>query len=368
MRKTAGKNGQRPSSQNTKQETVSPLMNTNSGIDKHTAKDIWQKLFLTADILRNTICQMIESDLHVNYAQLPLILFFLVYRDAGPAMKDLLEITGLSSGAASQAVDSMVEAGLLKRTRSEQDLRSFSVRATDKLLSVRTKLVRFLEPAQDAFRRNGGFTPEELSAVHEVFVRLAGSRTGGEYAAAKRSSDLAVPGLISNAFADRKQLEPLPDWGLILLFAVNLRSSMLIYYYGKHVRMTLGKLRVMYRLFFLSCRKEADPSLKDLSTRFRTTSSLMSQTLNALISDGMLERVVLPSDPASVFRVRLSRQGLRIRRQTAASCTEFMRNFFAETEPEKINLFTRVMDRMMRFLLTDGKEFLLPGEPPDMFL
>ena len=28
-------------------------MNTNSGIDKHTAKDIWQKLFLTADKVYN---------------------------------------------------------------------------------------------------------------------------------------------------------------------------------------------------------------------------------------------------------------------------------------------------------------------------
>ena len=105
-----------------------------------------------------------------------------------------------------------------------------------------------------------------------------------------------------------------------------------------------------------------------MPSSFFRISSLMSQTLNALISDGMLERVVLPSDSARVFRVRLSRQGLRIRRQTEASFTEFMRNFFAETEPEKIALFTRVLDRMMRFLLTDGKEFLLPGEPPDMFL
>lgn len=344
-------------------------MNTTatSGIGKNTAKEIWLKLFLTADMLRNTAFKPIETELRVNYAQFPISLFFLVYPNARPAMKDLLEMTGLSSGAASQAVDAMVEDGLLERVRSETDLRSYSVHVTEKIPALRGRLIRYYETIQDAFLRSGGITPEEFAATKEVFVRLAESRTGGEHAAAKQPSDLAVPGLVSSAFISRESLDDLSVWLLLLLFTANLRSSTSIYFYGKHVRMTLGKIRVMSYLFYLSFRKKEHPSLKDLAERFRTTSSLMAQTLNALMNDGMLERVVEPSDSARTYRVRLTRQGLLMRRRTAASYTDFMLNFFAETDQEKIELFGRVLDRMMQFLQTDGKQYLLSDEQPDEF-
>ena len=340
---------------------------TPSGINKTSAKEIWLKLFLNADILRNTAFSLIESDLHINYAKFPIILFFLAYRNARPAMKDILEVTGLSSGAASQAVDAMVEAGLLERVRSEIDLRSYSVRVTDRIVALRIKLIRHFEAMQEAFLASGGIMREELDASKDLFVRLAESRTGGEYIPTNQPSDLAVPGLISNAFINRNQLEALPVWLLLLLFSANLRSSTLIYFYGKHVRMTLGKVRVMSYLFYLSCRKKADPSLKELADRFRTTSSLMAQTLSALEHDGMVERIGQASENSRSYRVRLSREGHLMRRRTEVSYTEFMLNFFAETEPEKIDLFSRVLDKMMQFLRTDGKEFLLPGEQPEEF-
>ena len=123
--------------------------------------------------------------------------------------------------------------------------------------------------------------------------------------------------------------------------------------------MTRGKIRFLDYLFLLS-EKEDNPTVKDLATKFQITSGAASQTLNALIHDGVLERV--PSSPMDrqIIRVRLTPEGLRIRRLTAASYTKFMQNFFSAVEPERAEMFVRTLDRFLEVLDKEGKAFLLP--------
>ena len=330
------------------------------------ARSLWARLFYIADILRNTSYGIMDEDVQFNFAEFQIVHFFFECMDARPAMKELLAVTGLSSGAASQAVDSLVKNGFVERIRSEEDRRSFQIGATDKLRKYREKPIRHFEKMLDMFHQTTGITPDEMKAVEEIFLRLAQSRTGGELAAMKHPSDLTVPGLVPNDLTCRKELNTLPVWMLILHFTTNLRLPIQLFYYGKRGRTTLGKLRLLNYLFFLSDRLDGGPMVKDLASRFRVSSGVISQTLNAMIQDGMVERVMSPLDHR-VIRIRLTPLGLRMRRQTATAYTCFMQNFFSRTEPEKIALFDRVLDMTLHFLRTDGKVFLIPGETPDMF-
>jgi DNA-binding MarR family transcriptional regulator len=334
-------------------------------INSNDARSFWVRLFDISDIMRNTTYYLLErGNVQFSFAEFPIVQFFFECPDARPAMKDLLAITGLSSGAVSQAVDSLTEDGLLERVRSEEDRRTYLIQVTDLLRSIRMKPLRHFEKMLDAFRLSTGITPEEMVKTEDVFVRLAESRTGGEVAMMKQPSDLSVPGLASHAWNKGDFLNRLPVWILLLHFTTNLKVPAMVYYYGKRGRMTLGKLRLMNYMFYLSDRENGIPMVKDLASRFQVSSGVVSQTLNAMIQDGMVERIPSPLD-RRVIGIRLTPQGLRMRRQCASSYTCFMQNFFSRIEPEKTELFDRVLNMTLQFLRSDGKAFLMPGESPD---
>lgn len=338
-------------------------------ISPNDARNFWMRLFDISDILRNTTYYLLEThNVRFNFAEFPIVQFFFERPDARPAMKDLLAISGLSSGAVSQAVDTLIEDGLLERVRSEQDHRSFLIQVTEQLREFRKTPLNHFEKMLDAFRQYSGMMPDEMSVAEDVFVLLAESRTGGELAVMKHPSDLTVPGLASHEWNNREYLNTLPVWSLILHFSTNLKNPAMVYYYGKRGRMTLGKLRIMNYLFHLSGNKKGPSTVKELAERFQISQGVVSQTLNAMIQDGMVERILSPLDHR-VIGIHLTQQGLRMRRQCASSYTCFMQNFLDRIEPEKIRLFDRVLDLTLQFLAAeDGKAFLMPGESYDAYI
>ncbi|MBP5586382.1 MAG: MarR family transcriptional regulator [Lentisphaeria bacterium] len=323
------------------------------------------RLFDVSDILRNTSYYLLgKQNVQFNFAEFPVVQFFFEHPDAHPAMKDLLTVTGLSSGALSQAVDSLISAELLERVQDEKDRRSHLIHATDLLRKVRKAPILHFEKMLDVMRRSTGMTAEEMKRIEELYVDLAKSRTGGELALIKQPSDLKVPGLVSHEWEreTREHLSSLPVWILILHFTTNLKNPTMMYYYGKRGRMTLGKLRLMNCIFHLSNSRNEMPTVKDFASRFHVSSGAVSQTLNAIIQDGMVERVPLPPDHR-LTGIRLTPQGLRMRRQCASSYTGFMQNFLSRIEPEKVAVFDRALDMTLQFLKTkEGKAFLMPGE------
>ena len=332
-------------------------------INSNYARSFWVRLFDVSDILRNTSYYLLEkNNVQFNFAEFPIVQFFFERPDARPAMKDLLAVTGLSSGAVSQAVDALIRDGLLERVQSEQDRRSYLIQVTEKLREFRKTPLHHFEKMLVALHRSTGMTLEEMTMIEDGFVQLAASRTGGELAVIKQPSDLSVPGLVSHEWNSREYLNTLPVWSLILHFTTNLKIPVMVYYYGKRGRMTLGKLRLLNRLFHISSLKNDTPTVKELAEIFRVSSGVVSQTLNTMIQDGMVERVPLPLD-RRLTGVRLTQQGLRMRRQCAASYTSFMQNFLSRIEPEKVALFDRALDMTLQFLKTDeGRAFLMPGE------
>ena len=322
------------------------------------AREVWRKLFFISLRLRTTSFGILDKDFDCSLAQFPIVQFFFTYPKATPAVKDLTSYIGLPSGAVSQAVDGLVREAVLERIPSEKDKRSTLIRATDELLAVRSKALDHFAKMLESFKSLGYITPAEIAVGDELFVRLAESRTGGELSVIRKPADLAVPGLIKHRFIDPEQLRKLPPCVLNMHFVTVLKGPTLAYYYETSGRMTLGKLRLLDHMFILSEFDER-PKVKDLAERFRISSGVTAQTLNALIQDGVVERIPSAGD-RDVFRVRLTQEGLRIRRLTAATYTKFMENFFSAVEPEKAEMFSHILDRFHVFLDKEGKSFLLP--------
>ena len=327
------------------------------------ARSFWVRLFDISDILRNTAYYLLgKENVKFNFAEFPVVQFFFERPDARPAMKDLQIVTGLSSGALSQAVDSLIGAGLLERIQDEQDRRSHLIQVSSLLMEVRKTPILHFEKMLDAFRRTTCMTPEEMTMTEDIFVQLAKSRTGGELAAIRQPSDLTVPGLVSHEWNGHDYLNTLPVWSLILHFTTNLKIPTMVYYYGKRGRMTLGKIRLMNYMFYLSNTTSELPTVKVFAERFHVPSGVISQTLTAMIQDGMLERVPLPPD-RRLTGIRLTQQGLRMRRQCASSYTCFMQHFLSRLGPEKVSVLDRALGLTLQFLKTEeGKAFLIPED------
>ena len=327
-------------------------------INAEFAREIWRKLFFISLRLRTTSFGILDRDFDCSLAQFPIVQFFFTYPEATPAIKDLTSYIGLPSGAVSQAVDGLVREAVLARIPSEKDQRLTLIRATDDLLAVRSKALEHFAKMLEAFKALGYITPEEIAVGDDIFVRLAESRTGGELSVIRKPADLAVPGLLKHRFIDPEQLRKLPPCVLNMHFVTVLKGPALGYYYETSGRMTLGKLRLLDHMFILSEMDER-PKVKDLADRFQISSGVASQTLNALSQDGVVERISSQGE-RGVFRVRLTQEGLRIRRLTAATYTKFMENFFSTVEPEKAVTFSHILDRFLEFLDKEGKAFLLP--------
>lgn len=322
------------------------------------AGSIWRKMFIISWRLRTTAYGILDKDFNCSLAQFPIVQFFFTYPNATPAIKDLVSYIGLQSGAISQAVDGLVKASVLERIPSEKDRRSSLIRATDELLTVRNKAIDHFAKMLESFKSLGYITPEEIVSADEIFVRMAESRTGGELLIVKNPADLSVPGLLKHRFIDTEQLRKLPPFILTMHFVTALKGPTLIYYYETRGRVTLGKLRLLDHLFPLT-RFDERPKVKDLAARFQVSSGVTAQTLKALIHDGVMEYVSSPANSSGI-RVRLTAEGLRIRRLTAASYTKFMQNFFSTVDPERAELFSRTLDRFLEFLDKEGNAFLLP--------
>ena len=330
-------------------------------ISSEYASSIWLKIFTIANLLSFTAKDQVRDTIDCSFAQFPILQFFFEEPVRPPTVKTLTSVTGMPPSAVSQAVEQLVQQGLLARVPAENGKRGCTVRPTDKLLSVREKALRHFTAMMEDGVNASRVSREEVEIVDGMMVRLAQSRIGGEHNFLKQPSDLTVPGLVPLDESCRTNVQKLPGCVKMLHFASNLRLPILIHYYGRRGRMTLGKLRILNCLFVLTTSSAVPPTVKALSERFRISPGAVSQTLDAMCQDGMVERVPSPLD-RRVTHVRLTAQGLRMRRQSAAACTKFMRNFLEKEPPENVAVFEQMLDNTLKFLKTGGRKYLSGGE------
>ena len=329
-------------------------------ISSESATGIWLKMFTIANMLSYTAKDHVRDVIDCTFAQFPILQFYFEEPVCPPTIRTLMRVTGMLPGAVSQAVEQLVQQGLLARIPAEDGRRGCTFLPTEKLLAVREKALRYFMAMMDSGVEANHVPPHEVEIVDGMMTRLSLSRLGGEHNFLKHPSDLTVPGLVPLDESCRTNALKLPGLMKMLHFASNLRIPILIHYYGKRGRMTLGKLRILNTLFVLTSNN-AVPTVKELAERFRISSGAVSQTLDAMCKDGMVERVPSPLD-RRVVHVRLTQQGLRMRRQSSAACTKFMRNFLEKEPPENVAAFERMLDNTLHFLKTAGREFLSGGE------
>lgn len=108
-------------------------------------------------------------------------------------------------------------------------------------------------------------------------------------------------------------------------------------------KITLAKLRVMGCLF------EHDGKslmLKEIAEKFNFTPGAVSQTIDSLVKDGMVERLVSSADRRAVC-IRLTRQGEAMRNHLDSFFTESMEKILSELPKEKQKIFLEVLEFLL---------------------
>ena len=125
-------------------------------------------------------------------------------------------------------------------------------------------------------------------------------------------------------------------------------------------RTTIGKLRSLNYLFSLHGRKNL-PMIKDFADRFTLPSAAVTQTLNALSADGMINRIPGPKD-RRVTLIALTEKGERFYSVCTNSFVKYMKAVFDELPQAQIEGFAAVLEEYTKFL--SGERIAPPANIP----
>ncbi len=111
-------------------------------------------------------------------------------------------------------------------------------------------------------------------------------------------------------------------------------------------KITLARLRIMGCLF----EHNGKPlMLKEIAEKFNFTPGAVSQTIDSLVKEGMVERLASPTDRRAVC-IRLTCEGEEIRNHLDRSFTGSMEKLVAEIPKEKLESFLEVLEFLLSSL------------------
>ena len=310
-----------------------------------------RKLLYVADRIRATSVGVFGLDGDYSFAQFPIVKYFMENPDSMPQIKRLSEYGALSSGAMSQAVDLYVESGILERKPIPENRRSTGVTMSGKGKAMREKTIELMEKRFVGFEAS--LDQDKFAKFREVLCYLFTIRTGAEHLVAKHSGDLCkLPTETKARIPGETAPADLPSWLLLLHFADALRYPVMHFHYASRSgRTTLGKLRIMNYLFTIHGRKKL-PMIKDFAERFHLPSAAVTQTLNALYADGLVNRIPGPKD-RRVTLISLTPKGEHLYRVCTGSYVKYMKAVFEALPQDQVEAFVSVLESMAQFL---GKE------------
>ena len=316
-----------------------------------------RKLLYIADRIRTTSVGMFGLDGDYSFAQFPIVKYFIENPDSIPQIKRLSEYSALSSGAISQAVDLYVEAKILERKMIPENRRSTGVMMSAKGKAMRTEMIALQDKRFAAFESS--VEQDRLSKFRDVLCYFFQARTGSEHLAAKHAGDLCkIPSEIKPLNEGETKPSDLPSWLLLLHFADALRFPVMHFHYvSRSGRTTLGKFRILNYLFSIHGRKNL-PMIKDFAERFHLPSAAVTQTLNALCDDGLVNRIPGPND-RRVTLISLTDKGEHLYRVCTASYVRFMKAVFDTLPQEQVEAFVSVLEDLAQFLAKE--RFVSPG-------
>ena len=307
-----------------------------------------RKLLFIVDRIRCTSWGVFGLDGKYSFAQFPIVKYFLENPDATPQIKRLSGYSSLSSGAMSQAVDLYVNSGILERQPAPDNRRSIGVSLSPLGHKKCKETIRYFEKRFKAFEDS--LDPKTYAKFREVLCFLYRSRTGAEHLGAKHVADICkLPSDLLPIPAGETQPAKLPSWLLLVHFADALRFPVMHFHYvSRSGRTTLGKLRILNYLFAIHGRKNL-PMIKDFADRFHLPSAAVTQTLNALYADGLVNRIPGPKD-RRVTLISLTEKGEHLYRVCTASYVRFMKEVFDKLPQDQVEAFVSVLEAMAAFL------------------
>jgi len=135
---------------------------------------------------------------------------------------------------------------------------------------------------------------------------------------------------------------PKTAWTMLFRVVDRLRAKSARNVTIPNMKITLGKIRIINYLFV---REGEPPMLKEIAETFGLTSGAVSQTVDALTADGVVERIPSSVDRRSVH-ITLTPFGLSIRKQLESYLTDVMSGILDDVPEEKQEAFLEVLQDM----------------------
>ena len=135
---------------------------------------------------------------------------------------------------------------------------------------------------------------------------------------------------------------PKTAWTMLFRVVDRLRAKSARNVSIPNMKITLGKIRIINYLFV---REGEPPMLKEIAETFGLTSGAVSQTVDALAADGVVERIPSAVDRRSVH-ITLTPFGLSIRKQLESYLTDVMSGILDDVPEDKQEAFMEVLQDM----------------------
>ena len=135
---------------------------------------------------------------------------------------------------------------------------------------------------------------------------------------------------------------PKTAWTMLFRVVDRLRAKSARNVAIPNMKITLGKMRIINYLFV---REGEPPMVKEIAEMFGLTSGAVSQTVDALAADGVVERIPSSVDRRSVH-VSLTPFGKSIRKQLEAYLNDVMTGILDGVPEEKQEAFLEVLQDM----------------------
>ena len=135
---------------------------------------------------------------------------------------------------------------------------------------------------------------------------------------------------------------PKTAWTMLFRVVDRLRAKSARNVSIPNMKITLGKIRIINYLFV---REGEPPMLKEIAETFGLTSGAVSQTVDALAADGVVERIPSAVDRRSVH-ITLTPFGLSIRKQLESYLTDVMSGILGDVPEDKQEAFMEVLQDM----------------------
>ena len=135
---------------------------------------------------------------------------------------------------------------------------------------------------------------------------------------------------------------PKTAWTMLFRVVDRLRAKSARNVSIPNMKITLGKIRIINYLFV---REGEPPMLKEIAETFGLTSGAVSQTVDELAADGVVERIPSAVDRRSVH-ITLTPFGLSIRKQLESYLTDVMSGILDDVPEDKQEAFMEVLQDM----------------------